>query len=218
MAKLFILHSTPVTIFSLKELAAEMIPNHQVFNILDDSILPELISGAPLSHVEPRIRSYVRCAAAAGADVILSACSSIGGLVVAAQDEVNVPVMRIDDAMAEEAVKRGTRIAVAATLNTTLQPTTALLREKAAAVGKAIQIQSYLVEGAYSALAEGNREKHDELVGQALRKAYAQSDIVVLAQASMAGVAGQLQGLERERFLTSPRLGMAQVKAALEKS
>ena len=53
------------------------------------------------------------CAPQQGADVILSACSSIGGLVVAAQGEVAVPVVRIDGAMAEQAVEMGTVIAVA---------------------------------------------------------------------------------------------------------
>ena len=128
LCKLFIIHTTPVTVAALKELAAEMIPGHQVFNILDDSILPELIAGAPLTQVEPRVRRYVRSAAEGGADVILSACSSIGGLVVAAQGEVAVPVVRIDGAMAEQAVEMGTVIAVAATLDTTLQPTTELLK------------------------------------------------------------------------------------------
>jgi Asp/Glu/hydantoin racemase len=218
VGKLFIIHTTPVTVAALKELAAEMIPGHQVFNILDDSILPELIAGAPLTQVEPRVRRYVRSAAEGGADVILSACSSIGGLVVAAQGEVAVPVVRIDGAMAEQAVEMGTVIAVAATLDTTLQPTTELLKEKGAILGKEIVVQPYLVEGAYAALAAGDRGKHDALVGEALGKAYQETDVVVLAQASMAGVVDQLAGLDGSRFLTSPRLGMAQVKAFLEKS
>ena len=79
-------------------------------------------------------------------------------------------------------------------------------------------MQPYLVEGAYAALAAGDRGKHDALVGEVLGKAYQETDVVVLAQASMAGVVDQLAGLDGSRFLTSPRLGMAQVKAFLEKS
>jgi len=40
---------------------------------------------------------------------------------------VGIPVVRVDEPMAEKAVQTGTRIGVAATLATTLKPTTELI-------------------------------------------------------------------------------------------
>src|SRR5690606_21076124 len=99
--------------------------------------------------------------------VILSACSSVGELVSSLQDSVHVPVVRIDEAMAEAAVERGTRIGVAATLNTTLKPTMALIKQKAADAGKEIRITPLLVDSAYQKLIAGDKEAHDRLLAEA---------------------------------------------------
>src|SRR5512135_1429427 len=104
MKKIGIIHTTPVTIEVLKSLAAELMPGVGVINIMDDSILLELLeSDGDLSKVEERWLSYVRYACEAGAAVIMSACSSVGELVVKARRLVPVPVLRIDEPMAEEA-------------------------------------------------------------------------------------------------------------------
>ncbi len=214
--RLFILHTTPVTIQPLKELAADLIPDCTVFNIVDDSILPDLIvSDGDVSTVEERVVTYVEIAASRGADIILDACSSIGGLMGKAQSKVSVPVVRIDDAMAEHAVTTGRKIAVAATLWTTLKPTTELLEEKAAALGREIELVPFLATKAYEALQRGDAAAHDAILAERLREAYVSSDLVVLAQASMARVVHTLSDLEQSRFLTSPRSGMEKVKSLL---
>ena len=118
MTRLAIIHTTPATIDTLKALATELLPGAEVINFVDDSILPELgRNGGDLSAVVERLIAYARFAEQAGATIILEACSSVGELVTQMQAAVNVPVVRIDSAMAETAVKRGPRIGVAATLS-----------------------------------------------------------------------------------------------------
>ncbi|NLV91043.1 MAG: hypothetical protein GX030_01440 [Firmicutes bacterium] len=214
--RLFILHTTPVTVQPLKDLAKELIPDCTVYNIVDDSILPQLIaSDGDLSTVKERVITYVEIAAKQGADLILDACSSIGGLMPLAQERVEVPVVRIDEAMAETAVQRGSRIAVAATLGTTLKPTTDLLKEKAAELGQEVELVPYLAQEAYWSLVRGDNEAHDRILAETLRRAYEDSDVVVLAQASMARVVEDLSDLDQSRFLTSPRSGMMKVSQLL---
>lgn len=216
MAKLAIIHTTPATVEPLKNLAREMIPGVEVLNWVDDSVLPQLAAnGGDVGAVAERIVQYARFAEEVGAEAILEACSSVGEVVAAAQQVVGVPIVRIDEAMAEEAVRRGYHIAVAATLATTLEPTKRLLLEKAAARGKEIGLTPALVSEAYEKLMAGDAAGHDAALVAALAELAASVDVVVLAQASMARVLPQLPAAQQEKFLSSPRLGMARVRAVL---
>ena len=217
MTRLAIIHTTPATIDTLKALANELLPGAEVINFVDDSILPELgRNGGDLSAVVERLIAYARFAEQAGATIILEACSSVGELVTQMQAAVNVPVVRIDSAMAETAVKRGPRIGVAATLPTTLEPTTRLLRSIANTHGNSIVLQQELVSGAYQRLIAGDRDGHDNLIVETLTRLSAVTDVVVLAQASMARVLPRLNGEAQSRILTSPRLAMERVRSIVE--
>ncbi len=210
--KLAIIHTTPITVASLKELAAEWLPGCEIVNLMDDSILPQLAAtGGDLSAVRERLLAYARIAESLGAACILNACSSVGGVVKEMRKQVSIPVVRIDEAMAERAVRSGKRIGVAATLATTLRPTIALLEEKAAEAGAEVDIVPALAEEAYKKLLGGDKEGHDTELSRALTALSEETDVVVLAQASMARVVDSMPESRRERFLSSPRLGMESV-------
>jgi aspartate/glutamate racemase len=213
MTKLAIIHTTSATVETMKALAAEILPGREVINFVDDSILPQLgQNGGDLREVEERLVHYARFAEQVGAGVILEACSSVGEVVARMQSAVSIPIVRIDDAMAEQAVERGERLGVAATLQTTLQPTTRLLQAKARAAGKQVEIMPLLIEGAYEKLMAGDREGHDALLVEKLQELARAVDLVVLAQASMARVLPRLATADQEKVLVSPRLAMERVK------
>ncbi len=213
MTRLAIIHTTSATIDSMKALAAEILPGSELVNFVDDSILPQLgRNGGNLAEVEDRLVHYARFAEQVGADVILEACSSVGEVVAKMRSAVSIPIVRIDDAMAEEAVERGRNLGVAATLATTLQPTARLLKAKAEAAGKQVEIRPLLIEGAYQKLMAGDREAHDNLLVEKLQDLARNVDVVVLAQASMARVLPRLSAADQGKILTSPRLAMERVK------
>jgi Asp/Glu/hydantoin racemase len=213
MTKLAIIHTTPATVDTMKTLAAEILPGCELVNFVDDSILPQLgRNGGNLTEVEERLVHYARFAEQVGADVILEACSSVGEVVTRMQSAVTIPIVRIDEAMAKQAVHRGERIGVAATLQTTLQPTTRLLHAKAQAAGKQVEITPLLIEGAYQTLMAGDREGHDNLLVEKLQELAHAVDIIVLAQASMARVLPRLSAADQDKVLVSPRLAMERVK------
>jgi aspartate/glutamate racemase len=169
-----------------------------------------------LEEVEERLIQYARYAEQAGASIILNACSSVGEIVTKANGQVKVPVVRIDEAMAEEAINHGKRIGVIATLSTTLKPTVKLIKEKADECNKKVEIQAVLAEEAYQHLISGGKESHDSILAEALTKLASEADIVVLAQASMARVVTKLPLKQQDMFLTSPELGMERVKKIIE--
>ncbi len=169
MKKIGLIHTTPLTVDVLKPLAAELLPGVSVINIMDDSILPQLQeSGGDLSKVEQRWLSYVRYACEGGAAAIMSACSSVGELVARARKLVPVPVLRIDEPMAEEAVKRGLNIGIAATLPTTMNPTLHLLEHKAEQSGKTVRFFPVVADQAYQRLAAGDPAGHDAILAETL--------------------------------------------------
>jgi aspartate/glutamate racemase len=217
MRKLAIIHTTPATIEPLKALATETIPGVNVVNFVDDSILPQLRdNGGDVSAVANRLVHYAIFAEEVGAQVILEACSSVGEVVAVMQARVKIPVVRIDEAMAERAVTRGERIGVAATLATTLGPTLRLLQEKATQAGREIQFMPHLIDSAYQKLMAGDPAGHDQDLAAALTELAAQTDAVVLAQASMARVVSKLPENQQARFLSSPQLGMQRVNAVFD--
>jgi len=73
-----------------------------------------------------------------------------------------------------------------------------------------------LVEGAIAALFAGNGESHDRLVAEAALSLAGHSDVVVLAQASMARALAAMPKDQRPApILSSPHLALAQVKKLL---
>ncbi|GAB2566639.1 aspartate/glutamate racemase family protein [Gracilibacillus alcaliphilus] len=218
MNTLAIVHTTPVTIEPLKILAKEKIPDYQVINFVDDSILPQLVEDpGHMIFVKRKIIQYMKFAEETGADIILNACSSVGEVVGEAEKQLHIPVVRIDEAMAEQAVSKGTKIAIAATLATTLTPTKALLEAKAKGAGKQIELETVTAHEAYQKLMNGEQEEHDHILKEQLEQMAHQSDLVVLAQASMARVAAQLPKSLQSKFLSSPALGMQRVKEIAER-
>ncbi len=188
----------------MKELAAQYLPDIQINNYLDDSILPRLKeSDGDINTVKDRIIQFIQNAEKIHVNAVLFACSSIGEIVGQAQEMVDIPVIRIDDAMAETAVKAGSKIGVAATLSTTLNPTFNLLVHKADQLQKEIELISLLCEDAYLELMNGNKAKHDQILAENLKQLGEQTDVVVLAQASMASAVTALPSEIQSKFLTS---------------
>jgi Asp/Glu/hydantoin racemase len=215
--KLALIHTATVNATTITHLCKEAMPDVEVFNIVDESLLKNTIAEQKLTPTTyRRLAGYLESAEAAGADAILVTCSSIGPAVDTARPLVNVPVLRIDQAMADEAVRKGTRIGVIATLSTTLEPTAALIQASATVQNKPIDLVTYLCTGAFDAVISGDTVTHDRLVTAGLKELMDKVDVIVLAQATMARVVDTLPAEEkRVPILSSPRLGVAAVKATM---
>jgi Asp/Glu/hydantoin racemase len=155
-------------------------------------------------------------AEAAGADAVLSLCSSLGPAIDAARKLVRVPVIKIDDAHTEIAAREANRIGVMATVRSTLVPTVALIREKAAALGNSVEVVESLSEAAFEALMRGDRELHDAAVLRAAADLAPRVDMILFAQASMTRLAPAVQEATGLRVLTSPRLAIKYTKKVLD--
>ena len=204
--KLFLLHTSATLVPVFAELCKTKLPNVSISNMVDDSLIQDVIAhGCLRPQTAKRVTQLVASAEQAGADYILVTCSSIGKAVETSATLSSVPVLRVDRPMAEQAVGLGSRVGVIATLPTTLAPTSDLVKRCADQANKQIEITSRLCDGAFEALMGGDAAKHDALVASALRELMSQVDVILLAQASMARVVSTLAESEkRVPILASP--------------
>ncbi|MCE1195002.1 aspartate/glutamate racemase family protein [bacterium] len=201
----------------LSDQLKEALPGFRIMNILDDSLIAEIIAEGRLTPaVRRRLYSYYDAAASAGAELILNTCSSIGDAVYAAREFIPVPIVRIDEAMARRAVAEASRIAVLATLSTTLDPTISLVKRCAAEAGKTVTAISAVAEGAFPAITAGDAATHDRLVAETAKKVAEDCDVILLAQGSMARMEAPLRELTGKTVYSSPRLAIETLKKMLE--
>jgi hypothetical protein len=149
-------------------------------------------------------------ALAKGAQGLLLTCSTLGAAAPRAEAELGLPVRRVDQALAEEAVRDGGQVIVLCATGTTIGPTRELFENAAMTTGAAIEVR--LVSGAWDLFRAGRQEDYWRQVADASDAAADEGAVVVaLAQASMAGAAGFAK---RQAPLTSPGVGLAAIVAA----
>ncbi len=214
---LALIHTSPVLVQAFTALCRRVLPEVTAFHMVDESLIRNTISAGRLQKATVRrLVSQIDSAFQAGADAVLVTCSSIGPGVEAARPLFEAPVLRVDEAMAQKAIEAGERIGVLATLRTTLDPTVQLLRDTAARAGTAREIQACLCDGAFEAILAGDTSTHDRLVLEQLSGLMRRSDVVVLAQASMARVVDNLPSGERlTPIFASPELAILQARDVL---
>jgi len=215
--KLALLHTSAVLAPLFASLCAKWMPEARIFHMVDESLIKNTIQAGHLQKLTiRRLIAMIESGFDAGADAMLVTCSSIGPGVEIAQMLFDLPVIRVDEAMAQAAVLQGKRIGVVATLRTTLEPTAALVRSKARELGRDVEIVECLCEGAFEAVMAGDVATHDRIVGAALTGKMRDTDTIVLAQASMARVLeGLAPGALPAPVLASPELGVQHARDVL---
>ena len=213
--KVVLIHTSPVSLNDLKALFKEIIPEVEMVNIIDDSLLDEVKNNGKINaNIISRMCAYVQVAKTLKPDLIFNQCSSVGEAFDIARKQADCKTLKIDEAMAEKAVSMGSKIGVVATVASTVKPSSNLVRTKALEAGKEVTVNEYLVDGALDILMSGDVDKHNELVIEAIKKAEAENDVVVLAQGSMTAIVPLLSDIKKP-VLTSPRLAVERVKKEL---
>jgi len=217
MKQIAIIHTSFVSLNDLKAFCAEIIPDVKVWNIVDDSLLPEVIAAGHLTAgVTRRVCAYAVEAQSLGVDFILNQCSSVGEAVDVARRMLDIPYLKIDEPMAREAVRLGSKISVIATVPTTLGPSSRLVESAAREAKKTVEVKQVLCEGAFDVLVrEGNKEKHNAMVLDRIKTEEKTADVIVLAQGSMLALLPYLSEFKKP-VLTSPRLGIEGVRSAID--
>ena len=185
----------------------------ELYSLQDPSVLADVretgyVTTAPAARL---IGMYMK-AAEEGVDAMLNLCSSVGEVADSVQDVakyIGVPIVRVDEEMCREAVRKGQRIGVMATLPTTKGTILRMARE----CGKHVELVDCLVDGAFGLDQDQFKARMTEMAATIAD----QVDVIVFAQGSTAYCEEYIAEKFGKVVLSSPRFGAAELKKALEK-
>ncbi|WP_285725098.1 aspartate/glutamate racemase family protein [Psychromicrobium xiongbiense] len=216
MTRLGFLHTSPVHVATFDALLATAHPDSPALHLIDESLLADAQTSGPEA-VAGRVAEQLKSLHQQGADLVCCTCSTIGD--VAERADLNFPVIRVDRpmAVAAVAVSISPRIGVVAALNSTLEPTRALLAEVAAEAKRDVEISLVTASGAWAQFESGDLNGYHASIEHAARTLADSVDVIVLAQASMAGAERRLTDLTIP-VLSSPRVAIDFLTRSLHQS
>ena len=212
------IHTSPPAVGPLMQFYSAAAPELEITNLLDDGLL-RLLAAQDLATTRARLADMLRVATETyRAELALVTCSSVPlEMVTELGARAAVPVLKIDYPLAQQAVRAGPRVGVAATFPPTVGPTRRLLERAAAEAGVDVEVVEEVAPAAYDALLANDTARHDELLTTAVERLAAQDvATVVLAQVSMARTLPRLEGLIKVPVLSSLHTSLAAVRAQLE--
>lgn len=212
-----VVHTFLYSVEDLKAQFREQLPEAEMINIIDDSLLEEaLANGAVTPAIISRMCDYYQNLQELGCVCALNQCSSVGEASDIAGKTVSMPIFKIDRPMARKAAELGEKIAVIATACSTVEPSSRLVESEAARLGRRVQVDRCFVEGAYECLLKtGDKQKHNEMVVAKVEEAAKDHDVIVLAQGSMYHLMPLLSHIQVP-VLTSLETGVAQLRKYLD--
>lgn len=216
MKRLALIHTVLFLADLFKRKIGERYPGLETFHMVDESLIQDLLKrGRMYPDIVRRFATLAGLAEGAGAGAILFTCTSTSPAVDVIRPMLDIPVMKIDDPMAEKAVKLGNRIGVVCTAASTVKASKELVEAHAARQGKRVDVVVRLEAQAFDAVMGGDRVRHDRLVRDAALALSTQCDLVILAQASMAHLEPLLNESSPVPVLASPDLCVEALKEFL---
>ena len=203
--KLAFLHTAQANA-DLFEVMADGLPLGHSHTVRTDLLVRAVDAGGLTPDVQQETEVVLRDLAK-GADAVVLTCSTLGPAADAITDR---PVMRIDRALAEAAVRAGTRIAVLCTVESTLGPTGDLFAQVAESAGATVEVR--LLEGLFASFLSGDTEAYFDAIASAADDLAADYDVIAFGQASMAPAAERCR---TAKPLVSTVEGLAAARATI---
>ncbi|MBM3358643.1 MAG: arylsulfatase [Betaproteobacteria bacterium] len=210
--RIALVHATPLAIAPIVEAFRKLWPEARTTNLLEDSLSGDLAAaGAITPAIVERFVTLTRYCEGCGADAVLFTCSAFGTAIDAAKRAARVPVLKPNEAMLEEALGAGRRIALLATFEPSIPWLKIELEDLAAHRGTELAIQTRAVPAAITALQKGHADEHDRLIVAAAAE-FSECDAVVLGQFSMARAAAGIPARPGRKVLTSPASAVVRLR------
>ena len=181
--RIVLVHATAVSLEPSRIAFSAQWPEAQTVNLLDDSLSLDLQrAGGQTPQIVRRITTLARYGRDIGAGAILFTCSAFGEAIEQAKSAVDLPILKPNEAMFEEAVTAGSA-GLIATFEPSVPALEAEFHQMARRRGKTIPLTSVLVPEAMAALRSGDTAAHNRLLAAAAAK-LSGCDTVMLAQFS----------------------------------
>ena len=199
-----LVHTTRLVLEQVHEAIEQTNERIEISHVLDEGILKRLAQqGEITSEIVAWLASMIAAAEKGGADLAIVSCSSLSPCVDEVRRKVGIPVLKVDEPMMEYAIKKATRIGLLMTNPTTEKPSRQLFEQTADRLGKKPSLSTILCPNAFAMLASGDKEGHDREVIESIELLLKETELVMLAQISMARVKGALAENVKDRVLSS---------------
>lgn len=213
--RIFLIHATPVAIIPITEAFKRLWPEAELANLLEDSLSSDLASAGELTPaLTARFLKLGTYASESGADAILFTCSAFGDAIDACKRALTIPVLKPNEAMIEEAIKRSRRITILATFQPSIVSMTEEFQAHARQLGVEIELQTQVCPGALDELHKGNADRHDALITDSARTSI-HGELLCFAQFSMTSAAQQASQASGLTVLTTPDSAVLKLRSLL---
>jgi len=210
--RIALIHATPVAIEPIVSAFKRLWPEAQTTNLLEDSLSADLATEGRLTpEMVERFVNLAKYVRGCGADAILFTCSAFGPAIETARASLDVPVLKPNEAMLDEALAAGTRIGLIATFEPSLPALKAELEDLGREKGVQLTIGTRVVHGALAALHESQPAEHYRLIAAAAAE-LENCDALILGQFSMASAAQCIPERRGRKVLTSPASAVTRLK------
>lgn len=211
--RIALIHALAHSVGPINDEMARAWPEATVMNLLDDSLSADLArQGRGLdADMHQRFESLAAYAESTGAQALLFTCSAFGSCIEAvAARRPQMPVLKPNEAMIDDAVALGVPVGLVATFAPTLASMPAEFAHQ-------VDLLCELADGALEALNRGDGAAHDALAVQAALRLQAQGcGVIALAQFSLARAADAVARATGLPVLTTPGSAVRRLRQRLE--
>ena len=213
--RIALIHATPVAVEPINAAFKRLWPEAAVTNLLEDSLATDLARDGRITPImKERFIALARYVRGCGADGIMFTCSAFGTAIEAARAALDIPVLKPNEAMLDEAVRAGGRIGIIATFEPSIPSFMTELADLAREKRVKLQTATKAVPEALAALHDGEATEHDRLIAGAAAE-MADCNVLLLSQFSMASAASVIPDLPGRRVLSSPASAVSRLKQML---
>ena len=213
VTRIVLLHATLVAVQPIQDAFAELWPDAEVVNLLDDSLSMERArEGTAISDgLSDRFVEFGTYSRGIGADGILVTCSAFGPAIDRLAAAVPFPVLKPNEAMFEAAIASGRTIGMLATFAPAVAPMTDEFVEYARRIGSSATLRTIVVDGAIDLLRKGDATAHNDLVS-ASAPDLSDCDAIMLAQFSTSRAAEAVRANTTVPVITAPHAAVEKMR------
>lgn len=214
--RIFLIHATRIAIEPINAAFARSWPEAQCFDLWDDSLSRDAsTAGGTTPALDKRIEDLADHAFRAEADAVLFTCSAFPSAIEACQRRHERPVLKPNEAMVQQALAQGGRIAALTTFGPAGAAIVSDFEVEARRLGQSVDITPILCEGALAALHAGDQSRHDALIAEAAGRLRGDYQVLCFAQFSMTSAQDASEVAWGSTVLTTPETAVMKLRKLL---
>ena len=214
--RIFLIHATRIAIEPINAAFARSWPEAQCFDLWDDSLSRDAsTAGGTTPALDKRIEDLADHAFRAEADAVLFTCSAFSSAIEACQRRHERPVLKPNEAMVQQALVQGGRIAALTTFGPAGAAIVSDFEVEARRLGQSVDITPILCEGALAALHADDQGRHDALIAEAAGRLRGDYQVLCFAQFSMTSAQDASELAWGSTVLTTPETAVMKLRKLL---